>query len=194
MDEMISFSGRVFFFIASFSPIWIILLGAYLMNDHSPLAIITCFLIILGIIGTIVQASNQLARYRKSINTDPVYVTNAKDVTYKYTKHLIAYVFLALIDVTLQHNVFILASLIVFLCLVYSRTNMVLTSPALFVIGFKMYECRVTRPERDITLLSRSVIKKHDAIGIKEIASNIFVENSGTDPQKPKRNSSQSHV
>ena len=53
---------------------------------------------------------------------------------------------------------------------------MVLTSPALFAIGFKMYAAKVNLPTREITLLSTYNIKNDDQIYIKEIAPNIFVD------------------
>ena len=176
MIEMISFHARMLFFVASFSPMWFVLIGSYLINDHSPMAIIISFSIIIGIIGTIIYSCNLFAKYRESTNMDPVCIEHVKDITYKHTTHLIAYVFFVLIDVTLQHNMFVLISLAVFLCIVFSRTNMVLTSPALFAIGFKMYAAKVNLPTREITLLSTYNIKNDDQIYIKEIAPNIFVD------------------
>ena len=107
MIEMISFHARMLFFVASFSPMWFVLIGSYLINDHSPMAIIISFSIIIGIIGTIIYSCNLFAKYRESTNMDPVCIEHVKDITYKHTTHLIAYVFFVLIDVTLQHNVFV---------------------------------------------------------------------------------------
>ena len=176
MTELISFYSRTLFFVASFSPMWIMLIGSYLIYDHSPNAIVTSFLIAIIIIGTIIYSCNLFSKYRESTHPEPVHVERVSDTTYKYAKHLIAYVFFVLIDVTVQHNVFVLVSLVVFICIVLSRTNMVLTSPALFAIGFKMYEVEVKLPPRKIILLSKYHISNGDDVDIKEIAPGIFVD------------------
>ena len=176
MTELLRFHSRMLFFVASFSPMWVILIGSYLIHDHSPDAIVISCLVVLVIVGAIIYSCMLFSRYRESINAEPIRLEYAKDITYKYAKHLIAYVFFALIDITSQHNVFILVSLVVFISIVFSRTNMVLTSPALFAIGFKMYEIRVTKPSRQIILLSRYYISKSDEISIIEIAPDIYVD------------------
>ena len=173
---MISFRSRVFLFIASFSPMWLILIGSYLIDDFSPFAIIVSFLVLLGIIASIIHSCNIFAEYRESTNMEPVSLEYARDVTHKYTIQLITYVFFALIDITLSHNVFVIIALAFFVCIIFSRTNIVLTNPAFLAVGFRMYESKIGLPDREIILLSRCNVKKGDQIEIKEIAPGIFVD------------------
>ena len=151
-------------------------MGSYLLDDHSPVAIIVIFLIILGIITSIIHSCNSFSKYRESTNMEPVRLEHTRDVTYKYTTQLVAYVFFALIDITLDHNLFVIIALAFFVCIVFSRTNIVLTNPAFLAVGFRMYESKIGLPAREIILLSRYVIKNGDSIDIKEIAPGIFVD------------------
>ena len=176
MHDMINFHSRMFLFIASFSPMWLILIGSYLIYDFSPLSIIVSFSIILGIIASIVYSCNVFAEYRESINTEPVTLKYARNVTYKYTTHLIAYVFFVFIDITLPHNIFVIVALIFFVGIIFSRSNIVLTNPTLLAIGFRIYESEIDQPDREIILLSRYTVNKGDQIDVKEIAPGIFID------------------
>ena len=173
---MISFRSKISLFIASFSPIWFILIGSYLIDDHTPFTIITSFLIILGIIASIVHSCNIFAQYRQSINMEPVTIKSTRDVTHKYATQIVAYVFFVLIDVISEHNLFVIISLAFFICIIFSRTNIILTNPTFLVVGFKLYEVKVTLPNRTIILLSRYHLRKGDEIGIKEMAPEIFID------------------
>lgn len=176
MYDMIDFQSKVFLFIASFSPMWFILIDSYLIDDHSASAIVISFLIILRIITSIIISCHMFSKYRNSTNAEPVVLKSIKDITHKHTGQLIAYVFFALIDVTSNHNIFVIISLAFFVCIIFSRTNIILTNPAFLAVGFKIYEANVTLPYRTITLLSNSFIKNGDSIYIKEIAPIIFID------------------
>lgn len=162
MDEMISFRSRIFLFVASFSPMWFILIGSYLIDNHDVVSVLVSFLIILGIIGCIVYSCNVFDRYRQSTNMDPVRPKYLRDVTHKYITQLLTYAFFALIDVTSEHNIFVIISLALFVCVIFSRTNLVLTNPAFLVLGFRLYESKVSEPDRQILLLSSYSPRKDD--------------------------------
>ena len=176
MDEMISFRSRVFLFVASFSPMWFILMGSYLIDNHDVVSVLASFLTILGIIGCIIYSCNVFDRYRQSTNMDPVRPKYLRDVTHKYVTQLFTYAFFALIDVTSEHNIFVIISLALFVCVIFSRTNLVLTNPAFLVLGFRLYESRVSEPDRQILLLSSRSPSKDDLMYIKQIAPGIYVD------------------
>lgn len=176
MRDMISFEFKICLFVASFSPMWFILLGSYLLYDFTPNSIITCFVITILIIVSIVISCNMIEKYRNSNNMDMVKPKYVRDITHKYTAQLVAYVFFIFVDFTMSHNIFVIIGLAVFFCIVFSRTNLVLTNPAFFVVGFRIYESEVEQPNRKIILLSRNDVKKDEDIEIKEIAPGIYVD------------------
>ena len=176
MDEMISFHSRISLFVASFSPMWFILIGSYLIDRYDVVSVLAAFLVTLVIIGCIIHSCSVFDRYRQSTNMDPVTPEYLRDVTHKYTMQLLAYAFFALIDVTSDHNVFVLISLAFFICIIFSRTNIVLTNPAFLVLGFRLYESKVSNPDREILLLSSYSPRKGAQMYIKQIAPGIYID------------------
>ena len=176
MNEMISFHSKIFLFIASFSPMWFILIGSYLIDSHDVIAILVSFLTILGIIGCIIYSCNIVDKYRQSTNMDPVEPKYLRDVTHEYIPHLVTYAFFVLIDVTSVHNLFVIISLGLLVCVIFSRTSLVLTNPAFLILGFRLYRSEVSEPDRKILLLSSCYPKKNTKIHIKEIAPGIYID------------------
>lgn len=72
MDEMISFRSKIFLFIASFSPMWFILMGSYLIDNHDVVSVLVSFLVTLGIIACIIYSCKIFDRYRQSTNMEPI--------------------------------------------------------------------------------------------------------------------------
>ncbi len=155
---------------------WFILIGSYLIDNHDTFPVIVSFLTTLGIVGCIVYSCNVFDRYRQSTNMDPVKPEYLRDVTHKYIPQLFTYAFFALIDITSEHNLFVLVSLAFFMCIIFSRTNIVLTNPAFLVLGFRLYESKVSQPDRQIILLSSNSPRKKESIYIKQIAPGIYVD------------------
>ena len=176
MHEKISFESRMILFVASFSPMWFILIGSYLIDNHSSLEIITSFCIVIFIIGTIIHSCSIVGRYTHSTNMEGVELQYARDVSHKYVTHLVAYIFFVLIDITSNSNIFILVALAIFVSVIFSRTNLIFTNLAFFLVGFKIYDAEILEPTRRILLLSREEIGKGDAIFVKSIAPDIYID------------------
>ena len=179
-------AARVCLFVASFTPLWFILIGSYLGSsglagpgpDSSalPAAILASFVAGVVIAVCIMISCSVVARVRESTNMDEVEPSCVRDVTHAHAPSVMTYVVFVAIGVASSYNLFLLLSIAGFVCLVFSRTNMLLVNPSLLLVGFRIYEMRVTGPDRDIVLITKRPPLDGKPVYIKMAAPGVFMD------------------
>lgn len=132
---------RIAFFIASFFPLWGIMLylisNTYKVENYGfiyvgiTLLIATC----------ISQVRIQIRNYKKNAeNPQEIIIKSKKETTREYVFAVIPYL-LVVTSIDMQfENIVVLMSVFFIIGVLYIRSNMVLTNPMLLLLGFRIFE------------------------------------------------------
>ena len=186
MEETLALQTRVCMFVASFAPLWFMVIGSYLYDAHflgpessAPSrvdAVIGSFIAAVLILACIMVTCNAVSRLRESRNMETVVPERVRDVTHANAPSVMVYVVFVVVGAASSHNLFVLAMLSAFVCAVFSRTNMMLTNPSFMLVGFRTYKMEVGSPDRVITLVAKSVPQNGKEVRIKEAAEGVFLD------------------
>lgn len=177
---------RACLFVASFTPLWFILIGSYLTNpdlsgpgsDGSgrPAAVIVSFAAGVAIAACIMASSNAVARVRESSNMDPVVPSRVRDVTHSHAPSIMVYTVFVAVGVASSYNLFLLLSIAAFTFLVLTKSNMLLVNPSMLIAGFRIYKMRVEKPRRRITLITKRPPQNGKLVHVKMAAPGVFMD------------------
>lgn len=186
MEDTMPVQTRACLFVASFTPLWFILIGSYLTSpdlagpgsDGSgrPVAVLASFVAGVAIVACIVVSSNAVAKVRESANMERVEPSGVRDVTHSHAPSIMVYTVFVAIGVASSYNLFLLLSIAVFTCLVLTKTNILLVNPSLMLVGFRIYEMKVAKPDREIVLITRKPPLDGKSIHIKMAAPGVFMD------------------
>lgn len=186
MEETMPLRIRVCMFVASFAPLWFMVIGSYLYDAHflgpessAPSridTIIGSFVAAVLILACIMVTCNAVSNLRESGNMETVVPERVRDVTHANAPSVMVYVVFVVVGAASSHNLFVLAMLAAFVCAVFSRTNMMLTNPSLILVGFRTYKMEVGSPDRVITLVAKAVPQNGKEIRIKKAAEGVFLD------------------
>lgn len=186
MDDTMSLQARMCLFTASFAPLWFILILWYVSDALSvghiragaylPDVIVHSFVAGVAIVACIMVSCGIVSRVRESDNMEEVTPTQVRDVTHSHAPSVMVYVFFVAVGVGSSGNILVLFSLAVFVCVVFSRTNMLLNNPSLLVVGFRVYRMKVTKPDRDILLVTKNRPHNNKPVYIKMFAPGVFMD------------------
>jgi len=175
---------RISFFIASFFPLWGILL--YLASYEYSISEYwyAYILIILTVVICISHVKIFLRNLKnKSENSKQIVIKLRKETTHEYVFSIIPYL-LVLTSADMQFEK-IISLLVVFLIIgiLYVRTNMVLTNPMLLLLGFRVFEIIFVElhnqdNEKTTLLLTRKLPWNGSEMTVEEISSGIHMEYS----------------
>ena len=186
MDDTMSPQARMCLFAASFAPLWFILILWYVSDAlaagnartgaYLPDVIVYSFVAGAAITACIMVSCGIISRVRESGNMEEVTPTQVRDVTHSHAPSVMVYVFFVAVGVGSSGNILVLFALAAFVCAVFSRTNMLLNNPSLLIVGFRVYRMRVTRPDRDILLVTKNRPYDGKQVCIKMFAPGVFMD------------------
>lgn len=191
MEDKLSAPARVSMFTASYAPLWFILVGWHLSNAYvlgygpggvdKPTLVIAAFLVVVAVLACIMETACRVSRVRQSAHMEWVEPEQVRDVTHAQVPSAMSYVFFVAIGVASPDNPFVLVALAALACLVFSKTSMVLNNLSLLLVGFRMYEMRLTKSNRNIVLVTDRPPLDGKAVRIKMFAPGVFVDS--VDPE-----------
>ena len=156
LDSMLSGIDKYMFFIASFSPLWIIMMVGYALDNQAsqylwPAVTIPSAATTVSVL-LIVRKFRAL---RRSTNAKKIKVEEAHEVTVKYIPYIMSYLFLILVEIDDLGTLVVVVASLALVGTLYVKTSMVLTNPALLLVGFRVYKVRATDYDRPITIISK---------------------------------------
>lgn len=181
-----SVQNRVCMFVASFTPLWFILIGSYLTSpdlagpnsDGSgrPAAVLTSFAAGVAIVVCIMVSSNAVAAVRENPHMERVEPSGVRDVTHSHAPHIMVYIAFVAVGVASSYNLFLLPSIAGFTCLILTKTNILLVNPSMMLAGFRIYEMKVDKPNRDMILITKRPPLDGKSIYVKMAAPGVFMD------------------
>lgn len=188
MEDRLSPPARFSMFTASYAPLWFILVGWHLSNAYilgrvpdgadEPTLLIATSIVVVVVSVCIVDTVNRMSRARRSAHMEPVEPEQVRDVTHAQVPSAMSYVFFVAIGVASPDNPLVLVALAALACIVFSRTSMVLNNLSLLLVGFRMYEMRVTKSNRRIILVTDRPPLDGKPVRIKMFAPGVFLDSS----------------
>ncbi|MGY5146616.1 MAG: hypothetical protein ACW9W4_01245 [Candidatus Nitrosopumilus sp. bin_7KS] len=184
MLPLYTFRKKIMFFIASFFPIWAIVLGKYLIENHTTFDVIISFIIIIGIIITTISALREFSNHYNTISGEKGKIVKVKEKSDKVVAHIVAYFFFILIDIHDYSDLFIILSMIILISIIFTRSGLVLTNPSLLILGFKIYAISTISPVQDIdstkelrsvTILTKESLYRDDIVTMVELSQGIYL-------------------
>lgn len=188
MEDRLSLPARFSMFTASYAPLWFILVGWHLSNAYilgrlpagvdKPTLVIAAFLVVVVVAVCIMETAARMSRARRGDHMEPVEPKQVRDVTREQVPSTMSYVFFVAVGVASPDNPFVLVALAAIACLVFSRTSMVMNNLSLLLVGFRMYEMEVAKPDRRIVLVTDRPPLDGKRVRIRMFAPGVFVDSS----------------
>lgn len=175
---------RISFFIASFFPLWgIMLFLASITYEFKNYGFVYVGIILL-IVLCLSQVRIQIRNYKTNAeNPQEIIIKSRTETTREYVFAVIPYLFVVTsIDMQFE-NIVVLLSVFFIIGVLYIRTNMVLTNPMFLLLGFRIFEITYVElhnqnHEKTTLLLTKKSPWHGDEMTIEEIARGIHLESN----------------
>ena len=153
---MFSNIDKSIFFIASFSPLWAIMIVGHMLNNYANQHSWMASLILSAVVAfSIVFVVRKFRALRRSTNPKCVKVTKVREITVEYIPYVISYLFPILVQFDDLSRIVTVLAAIVLVAILYIKTRMVLTNPALLIAGFRLYEVNAVSYARPFIIISK---------------------------------------
>ncbi len=181
---MINIAARIAFFIASFFPLWAIMLYLLISKyGYDGFLIFAYAATVLVIILCISHVKTSIRDTKRDAdNSKQIRIYGKTETTKDYVFSIIPYILVISSANMGMENIVSLVAMFVIIGILYVRTNMVLTNPMLLLIGFRVFEIECFESHNDekpkkILLLSRYMPWNGRDMDIEEIYDGIYMEN-----------------
>lgn len=181
---MINIITRIAFFIASFFPLWGIMIYLVIskygydgFNIFVYAAIIMIIILCISHVKTDIRDTKRTAENPKKIS-----ICAKTETTKEYVFSIIPYIMVASSANMAIENIVSLVAIFVIIGILYIRTNMVLTNPMLLLIGFRIFEIEYFElhnedNKKTTLLLSKNAPWNGRTMEIEEIYDGVYMEN-----------------
>ena len=181
---MINIITRIAFFIASFFPLWGIMLYLIIAKyGHDGFFIFVYAAIIMVIILCISHVKTDIRDTKRTAdNPKNICICGKTETTREYVFSIIPYIMVASsADMNIE-NIIALVAVFVIIGILYIRTNMVLTNPMLLLIGFRIFEIEYFELDNEenrktTLLLSKKAPWNGRGMKMEEIYKGVHMEN-----------------
>ena len=184
---MINIITKIAFFIASFFPLWGIMIYLVISKygyDGFYLFVYVGIIMTIGVCASHVKTDIRNTK-RKAENTKEIYIYTKTETTKEYVFSIIPYIMVVFsADMTIE-NIVSLVVIFIIIGILYVRTNMVLTNPMLLLIGFRIFEIEYfelnnEKNKKTTLLLSKEAPWNGREMKIEEIYKGVHMENKET--------------
>jgi len=172
---MLGTVDKSLFFIASFSPLWVIMMIRYLMDNYDePYVLITIIIPLVIIIISILLTVRKFKTLRRSTNSEKIKVEKSKEITSEYIPYIVSYLFPILTVIDGISTLFTVLAAMTLVGILYVKTRMVFTNPALILAGFRIYEIESKNYARPIKIIA----KKHPetTVVVRDMDHDLCIE------------------
>ena len=184
MLPLFNFRKKIMFFMASFFPIWIIVVIKYLIEHHTTYDILISFVIIISIIITTVFTLRDFSNHYSTITGEREKIVRVKEKSDRVVAHVVAYFFFILIEINDYSDLFVIISMIVLISIIFTRSGLVLTNPSLLLLGYKIYDITTTNPGqveedvnklRSVTIITKEPLYRQDIVNMIELSQGVYL-------------------
>jgi hypothetical protein len=177
--------GKVWLFLSSYTPLWIIFFGNLLIknglilfnyptNDNLRIfSLELSFLIILAI--SVLSTMVFLREIRKTTNPKKITVNSRENITGEYVLYVVNYVIPFLVTEFTDQQLFTLVVMLFFVIILYVRSNLIHVNPMFALFGYRLFA--ITDEESNmIHILSKRVIHRDDELNLSMIDYGFYAE------------------
>ena len=176
LDNVLSGTYKYLLFIASFSPLFVIMTVGFALNHQDSQYLIPAIVIPLSIIAiSTLLAIYKFRIFRRSTNAKEIKVEKVSEINIiQYIiPYIILYVFLISVKIEDLTTLVSILAILVLIGILYVKTRMILINPALMFVGFKVYEIHATDYTRPITIISEK--RPEGIIKIRDIDHDLYI-------------------
>lgn len=172
---MFSTVGKSLLFVASFSPAWAIAIIDYAIHNFEDPNSWTVILAASGVMAYAVLATaGKFRSLRRSANAKKAEVVQVRMVTVEYLPYLLTSMVPVLVGFGDLADALTAVAITTILAIIYVRTGMVLTNPALILAGFRLYEARAENYARPFVLISKQY--PQGTVRVRDMAHDLCIE------------------
>ena len=172
---MFSTVGKSLLFVASFSPAWAIAIIDYAFHNFEDPNSWTVILAASGVMAyAVLAAAGKFRSLRRSANAKKVEVVQVRMVTVEYLPYLLTSMVPVLVGFGDLADALTAVAITTILAVIYVRTGMVLTNPALVLAGFRLYEARAENYARPFVLISKRY--PQGTVLVRDMAHDLCIE------------------
>lgn len=179
-DSLLNIKNKIELFLSSFSPLWAIMIISYLIKSHDISDVIIAIIISIIIAMTISDTVKNFRQLRTSSNSEEMTMKEVKEITQDYIPYVVSYLFPVLSDLTNPTMLFSVIAVLIIIGVLYVRTDMLLTNPALLLVGFRLYEVEAEGHIDKLKIISKSVLGRNDKPMLRMITNKIYIERKNT--------------
>ena len=178
LDSVLSGIDKYLFFIASFSPLWVIMTAGYALNHQTSQYLLPAIVIPSAVtaIATLLVV-HKFRVLRRSTNAKEVEVEKVSEVTVKYIPYIMSYMFLIVVKIEDLGTLVAVVASLTLIGTLYVKTRMVLINPALLLVGFRVYEMHAASYARQMTIISKKL--PEGTIKIRDIDRDLYIVQKG---------------
>lgn len=174
---MLSVPYKYLLFIASFSPVWIIVSISHILDNHDQLYSqigVVISLIIVAI--SVILTTEKFASLRNSSNAKTLTVDTSQEIKVEYIPYIVSCLVPLLIVIHGPGSLFAVIATMVIIGIFYVKTRMILTNPIIILAGYRMYEIVDKQYTRPITVISKSRPERDQRIRVRDVYDNLCIE------------------
>jgi len=132
--------------------------------------IITSTIIVISILLTI----RKFRTMRRSTNSKEIKIEKSREITMDYIPYIISYLFPILTEVDSLSTLFVVVAAMTLVGILYVKTRMVFTNPALILAGFRVYEIESNDYARPIKIIAKNHLKT--TIHVRDMDHDLCIE------------------
>ena len=175
LNQLLNNINKSSFFIASFSPLWAIMVIRYVIDNHETQYVsVPVIIVMMIIIASILQAVRQFRAARRSTNSESIAVEKSEEITKMYVPYIVSYLFPILVDIDSSSTLFVVVAAMTLVGLLYIKTRMVFANPALILVGFRVYEIKAKDRMRSIKIIAKRY--PESTIKVRYIDYDLYIE------------------
>ena len=175
LNRLLSNINKSSFFIASFSPLWAIMMIRYAIDNYEMQYVyvpITIAMVVVTI--SILSAVKKFRSARRSTNLESFTIKKSEEITKTYVPYIMSCLFPILIVIDSLSTLFVVAAAMTLVGALYIKTRMVFTNPALILVGFKVYEIEAKDHTRPIKVIAKKY--PESTIRARYIDHDLYIE------------------
>lgn len=174
---MLGTLDKYLFFIASFSPLWIIMSIRHILDNHDQCYSQIGVVVVFGIVAiSIVSTRKKISSLRKSSNAKTITVSKSREITMEYIPYIVSCLFPIFVVIDGIGSFFTVIAAMALVGIFYVKTRMVLTNPAIILIGFKIYEIECEQYTRPIKIISKTLPERDHCIRVRDMDHDLCIE------------------
>ena len=168
---------KYLFFIASFSPLWALMSIRYVINNPNQqyVYVVICIMVVI-VLSSILLTGKKFSNLRNSTNSKKITVSESREIIPGHTPYIIPYLFSIPVAIDGYDTRFVIIAAMALVGILYVKTRMILTSPAIMLAGFRIFEIKSKDYARPIKVIAKKCPLRGHAIRVRDMDHDLCIE------------------